>query len=54
MKLKQGKAVHFDKFMYVQQNNNTVFQLLALNYGIALKLEIVKLNKFFGQNTNIF
>ena len=50
MKLRQGKAVHLDKFNYAQQQNNTVFQLLVLNYGIALKqsFEIAKLENFFG------
>ena len=55
MKLKQDKAVHLDKFIYAQQQNNTVFQLLVLNYGIAMKnlVEIAKRNRFLRQDTNI-
>ena len=56
MKLKQGKAGHLDKFICTQLKNNTVFELLVLGYGIAMKnsLEIAKVNKFVQQNRNMF
>ena len=56
MQLQQGKVVPSDKHMYVLQKSNTVFHLLVLSCGIALKitLKIAKLNKLVRQNSNVF